>query len=297
MREEVRKAIFPLAGHGTRFLPMTKASPKEMLPLVDKPVVQYVVEEAVASGIGEIIMITGRGKRAIEDHFDISYELEDVLLKKGKHALLEEVRKISDLAEIVYTRQKESKGLGHAVLCGRQLIGNEPFAVALGDEVIDGPEPALSQLVSVFHRVNGPVIGVQRVPRSDVPFYGIAAGRRLGEGLIQIESLVEKPGVEEAPSDLAVIGRYILTADIFEILETQKPGVGGEIQLTDALRTLSGKRPIYAYEIKGNRYDTGDKLGFLKATVQFGLKSPELGDLFRKYLERILSSADGPEGR
>lgn len=297
MREEVRKAIFPLAGHGTRFLPMTKASPKEMLPLVDKPVVQYVVEEAVASGIGEIIMITGRGKRAIEDHFDISYELEDVLLKKGKHALLEEVRKISDLAEIVYTRQKESKGLGHAVLCGRQLIGNEPFAVALGDEVIDGPEPALSQLVSVFHRVNGPVIGVQRVPRSDVPFYGIAAGRRLGEGLIQIESLVEKPGVEEAPSDLAVIGRYVLTADIFEILETQKPGVGGEIQLTDALRTLSGKRPIYAYEIKGNRYDTGDKLGFLKATVQFGLKSPELGDLFRKYLERILSSADGPEGR
>ncbi len=297
MREEVRKAIFPLAGHGTRFLPMTKASPKEMLPLVDKPVVQYVVEEAVASGIGEIIMITGRGKRAIEDHFDISYELEDVLLKKGKHALLEEVRKISDLAEIVYTRQKESKGLGHAVLCGRQLIGNEPFAVALGDEVIDGPEPALSQLVSVFHRVNGPVIGVQRVPRSDVPFYGIAAGRRLGEGLIQIESLVEKPGVEEAPSDLAVIGRYVLTADIFGILETQKPGVGGEIQLTDALRTLSGKRPIYAYEIKGNRYDTGDKLGFLKATVQFGLKSPELGDLFRKYLERILSSADGPEGR
>ena len=297
MREEVRKAIFPLAGHGTRFLPMTKASPKEMLPLVDKPVVQYVVEEAVASGIGEIIMITGRGKRAIEDHFDISYELEDVLLKKGKHALLEEVRKISDLAEIVYTRQKESKGLGHAVLCGRQLIGNEPFAVALGDEVIDGPEPALSQLVSVFHRVNGPVIGVQRVPRSDVPFYGIAAGRRMGEGLIQIESLVEKPGVEEAPSDLAVIGRYVLTADIFEILETQKPGVGGEIQLTDALRTLSGKRPIYAYEIKGNRYDTGDKLGFLKATVQFGLKSPELGDLFRKYLERILSSADGPEGR
>lgn len=297
MREEVRKAIFPLAGHGTRFLPMTKASPKEMLPLVDKPVVQYVVEEAVASGIGEIIMITGRGKRAIEDHFDISYELEDVLLKKGKRALLEEVRKISDLAEIVYTRQKESKGLGHAVLCGRQLIGTEPFAVALGDEVIDGPEPALAQLVSIFHRVNGPVIGVQRVPKADVSFYGIVAGRQKEDGLIEIESLVEKPSPEEAPSDLAVIGRYVLTADIFEILETQKPGVGGEIQLTDALRTLSGKRPIYAYEVKGNRYDTGDKLGFLKATVQFGLKNKELGGAFREYLEQILSSADRPEAR
>ncbi|MHB1286894.1 MAG: UTP--glucose-1-phosphate uridylyltransferase GalU [Leptospirales bacterium] len=297
MKEKVRKAIFPLAGHGTRFLPMTKASPKEMLPLVDKPVVQYVVEEAVASGIGEIIMITGRGKRAIEDHFDISYELEDVLMKKGKLALLEEVRKISDLAEIVYTRQKESKGLGHAVLCGRQLIGSEPFAVALGDEVIDGPEPALSQLISVFHRVNGPVIGVQRVPKADVPFYGIAAGQQLEEGLIRIDSLVEKPSVEDAPSDLAVIGRYVLTADIFEILETQQPGVGGEIQLTDALRTLSGKRPIYAYEVKGHRYDTGDKLGFLKATVQFGLKNPDLGGAFREYLERILSLSDGSEAR
>jgi UTP--glucose-1-phosphate uridylyltransferase len=295
MTRTVNKAIFPLAGHGTRFLPMTKASPKEMLPLVDKPVVQYVVEEAVASGIQEIIMITGRGKRAIEDHFDISYELEDVLEKKGKYELLEEIRKISYLAEIVYTRQKESLGLGHAVLCGRQFIGDEPFAVALGDEIIDGPEAALAQLVGVFRRVNGPVIGVQRVPPEEVSHYGIAAGKEIGEGLIEIESLVEKPSPEEAPSNLAVIGRYILTPDIFAILEQQKPGVGGEIQLTDALRTLAGQRPVYAYEIQGARYDTGDKLGFLKATVQFGLKNPELGESFRKFL-RSLSSANPEAG-
>lgn len=290
MTKTVNKAIFPLAGHGTRFLPMTKASPKEMLPLVDKPVVQYVVEEAVISGIREIIMITGRGKRAIEDHFDISYELEDVLEKKGKYDLLEEIRKISYLAEIVYTRQKESLGLGHAVLCGRQFIGDEPFAVALGDEIIDGPEAALSQLVSVYRRLDGPVVGVQRVPKEEVSHYGIAAGKTIGEGLIEIESLIEKPSPEEAPSNLAVIGRYILTPDIFEILEQQKPGVGGEIQLTDALRTLAGQRPVYAYEIRGNRYDTGDKLGFLKATVQFGLKNPEFGDSFRRFLRGLLAS-------
>ena len=288
MSVDVRKALFPLAGHGTRFLPMTKASPKEMLPLVDKPVVQYVVEEAVASGINEIVMITGRGKRAIEDHFDISYELEDVLRQKGKMALLEEVRKISSLAEIVYTRQKESRGLGHAVLCGRLLIGNEPFAVALGDEVIDGPAPALSQLMSVFAKLDGPVIGVQKVPDSDVSSYGIVAGSDIGDGIIRVSSLVEKPSPSEAPSNLAIIGRYVLTPDIFDILETQNPGVGGEIQLTDALRTLSEKRPVYACEIKGSRYDTGDKLGFLKATVQFGLKSPDMGGVFRHYLEGLL---------
>ncbi|AIA29897.1 UTP--glucose-1-phosphate uridylyltransferase GalU [Leptospirillum ferriphilum] len=288
MSADVRKALFPLAGHGTRFLPMTKASPKEMLPLVDKPVVQYVVEEAVASGINEIVMITGRGKRAIEDHFDISYELEDVLRQKGKMALLEEVRKISSLAEIVYTRQKESRGLGHAVLCGRLLIGNEPFAVALGDEVIDGPAPALSQLMSVFAKLDGPVIGVQKVPDSDVSSYGIVAGSDIGDGIIRVSSLVEKPSPSEAPSNLAIIGRYVLTPDIFDILETQNPGVGGEIQLTDALRTLSEKRPVYACEIKGSRYDTGDKLGFLKATVQFGLKSPDMGGVFRHYLEGLL---------
>ncbi|KGA94906.1 UTP--glucose-1-phosphate uridylyltransferase GalU [Leptospirillum ferriphilum] len=288
MSVDVRKALFPLAGHGTRFLPMTKASPKEMLPLVDKPVVQYVVEEAVASGINEIVMITGRGKRAIEDHFDISYELEDVLRQKGKMALLEEVRKISSLAEIVYTRQKESRGLGHAVLCGRLLIGNEPFAVALGDEVIDGPAPALSQLMRVFEKLDGPVIGVQKVPDSDVSSYGIVAGSEIGDGIIRVSSLVEKPSPSEAPSNLAIIGRYVLTPDIFAILETQNPGVGGEIQLTDALRTLAGKRPVYACEIKGSRYDTGDKLGFLKATVQFGLKSPDMGGVFRHYLEGLL---------
>lgn len=295
MSEDVRKALFPLAGHGTRFLPMTKASPKEMLPLVDKPVVQYVVEEAVSSGINEIVMITGRGKRAIEDHFDISYELEDVLRQKGKLALLEEVRKISSLAEIVYTRQKESKGLGHAVLCGRLLIGDEPFAVALGDEVVDGPAPALLQLVEVFRKVKGPVIGVQKVPKQDVSSYGIVAGNVIGEGLIRIDSLVEKPSPAEAPSNLAIIGRYILTPDIFDILEVQDPGVGGEIQLTDALRTLASRRPVYACEIQGNRYDTGDKLGFLKATVQFGLKSPDMGKLFRHYLESIFQKGDAME--
>lgn len=295
MSPDVRKALFPLAGHGTRFLPMTKASPKEMLPLVDKPVVQYVVEEAVASGINEIVMITGRGKRAIEDHFDISYELEDVLRQKGKMALLEEVRRISSLAEIVYTRQKESRGLGHAVLCGRLLIGNEPFAVALGDEVIDGPSPALSQLMNVFYQLDGPVIGVQKVPDSDVSSYGIVAGSEIGNGMIRVSSLVEKPSPSEAPSNLAIIGRYILTPDIFDILETQNPGVGGEIQLTDAIRTLSEKRPVYACEVQGNRYDTGDKLGFLKATVQFGLKSPDMGATFRHYLEGLLGQRQSME--
>ncbi len=289
MKVDIRKALFPLAGHGTRFLPMTKASPKEMLPLVDKPVVQYVVEEVVAAGVSEVIMITGRGKRAIEDHFDISYELEDMLRKKGKTELLEEVRKISFLADFSYTRQKESKGLGHAVFCGRQLIGDEPFAVVLGDEVIDSPEPALSQLVRAYKRYQGPILGVQRVPKSEVSSYGIAAGRLIEPGLFEVTSLVEKPRPEEAPSDYAVIGRYVLTPDIFDILENQEPGVGGEIQLTDALRSLSGHRAIYAVEVTGNRYDTGDKLGFLKASVQFGLKNQDLGPAFRIYLEQLLA--------
>jgi UTP--glucose-1-phosphate uridylyltransferase len=290
--KEVKKAVFPLAGHGTRFLPMTKASPKEMLPLVDKPVVQYTVEEAVASGVTQIIMVTGRGKRAIEDHFDISYELEDVLRAKGKWQLLEDVRRISFMAEVVYTRQKESLGLGHAVLCARNLVGDEPFAVALADEVIDSPVPSLEQLLSVYREFGAPVIGVQEVPASDVSHYGIISGHEVRKGLFKVDSLVEKPPVDEAPSRWAVIGRYIMTPDIFSILESQKPGVGGEIQLTDALVSLASQRPLYAVKIEGRRYDTGDKGGFLKATVRYGLKNPELGSEFRKFLHEIL---DHPE--
>ncbi len=286
--KELRKAVFPLAGHGTRFLPMTKASPKEMLPLVDKPVVQYTVEEAVASGVGQIIMVTGRGKRAIEDHFDISYELEDVLREKGKLKLLEDVRRISFMAEVVYTRQKESLGLGHAVLCARNLVGEEPFAVALADEVIDAKEPALAQLLDVAREFDAPVIGVQEVPPAEVSHYGIIRGQEIREGLFRVESLVEKPRMEEAPSRWAVIGRYVLTPDIFSILENQTPGVGGEIQLTDALVTLAAHRPVYAVKIVGRRYDTGDKGGFLRATVRFGLKNPELGPEFRKFLVDLL---------
>lgn len=284
----VRKAVFPLAGHGTRFLPMTKASPKEMLPLVDKPVVQYAVEEAVAAGIEQIVMVTGRGKRAIEDHFDISYELEDVLREKGKTALLEAVRRISFMAEVVYTRQKESLGLGHAVLCARNLVGDESFAVALADEVIDGSEPPLRQLLAVAREFNAPVIGIQEVPAEEVSHYGIIRGEQVREGLFLVESLVEKPRPEVAPSRWAVIGRYILTPDIFPILENQSPGVGGEIQLTDALVTLAARRPLYAVKIAGRRYDTGDKAGFLRATVRFGLKNPELGPSFRKFLREVL---------
>ena len=286
--KELRKAVFPLAGHSTRFLPMTKASPKEMLPLVDKPVVQYTVEEAVASGVGQIIMVTGRGKRAIEDHFDISYELEDVLREKGKLKLLADVRRISFMAEVVYTRQKESLGLGHAVLCARNLVGDEPFAVALADEVIDAKEPALAQLLDVAREFDAPVIGVQEVPPAEVSHYGIIRGQEIRDGLFRVESLVEKPRMEEAPSRWAVIGRYVLTPDIFSILENQTPGVGGEIQLTDALVTLAAHRPVYAVKIEGRRYDTGDKGGFLRATVRFGLKNPELGPEFRKFLLDLL---------
>lgn len=287
--QKVRKAVFPLAGHGTRFLPMTKSSPKEMLPIIDKPVVQYVVEEAVESGIRQIVMVTGRGKRAIEDHFDISYELEDVLRKKNKLDLLTELQRISSLCEITYIRQKEALGLGHAVLCSELVVGNEPFAVALGDEILDGPESGLSQLLKAFEELQAPIIGMQRVPRSEVSHYGIVSGMEIKKGLFRIDRLVEKPRIEDAPSEFAIIGRYVLTPDIFELLKTQKPGVGGEIQLTDSLNSLASKRPVYALEIVGDRFDTGDKLGFLKATVQFALKREDLGEEFRLFLDGILS--------
>lgn len=286
-KSKLRKAIFPVAGLGTRFLPATKASPKEMLPLVDKPLIQYVVEEAVLSGITEIIMITGRGKRAIEDHFDVSFELEENLKENGKRSLLKEVRKISQLAEFCYVRQRQSLGLGHAILCGKQLIGDEPFAVLLGDDIIDSSVPTLQQMSYLFEELNAPVIAIQQVPKHEVSQYGVIKGKKIKEGVYLVEDLVEKPSVDEAPSDLAVIGRYILVPEIFEILEKTPPGYNQEIQLTDGLRTLSQKRPVYAHVVQGKRYDAGDKLGFLKATVEFGLKNKELGKAFRKYLKEL----------
>ncbi len=300
MHPTVRKAVFPLAGHGTRFLPMTKSSPKEMLPVIDKPVVQYVVEEAVAAGIEQMVMVTGRGKRAIEDHFDISYELEDVLQKKNKTAVLTELRRITNLAQILYLRQKEALGLGHAVLCAELAVGDEPFAVALGDEILDGPKSGLAQLMEVYRELGAPVIGMQRVPLSEVSHYGIVAGTEVRKGLYRVDGLVEKPRIEDAPSDFAIIGRYLLTPDVFGILRTQAPGVGGEIQLTDALKTLAKNRPVYALEIEGDRFDTGDKMGFLKATVRFALNRPDLsGEFFhflRETLERETSKQSPGEG-
>jgi UTP--glucose-1-phosphate uridylyltransferase len=300
MHPTVRKAVFPLAGHGTRFLPMTKSSPKEMLPVIDKPVVQYVVEEAVAAGIEQMVMVTGRGKRAIEDHFDISYELEDVLQKKNKTAVLTELRRITNLAQILYLRQKEALGLGHAVLCAELAVGAEPFAVALGDEILDGPKSGLAQLMEAYRKLGSPVIGMQRVSLSEVSHYGIVAGTEIRKGLFRVDRLVEKPRLEDAPSDFAIIGRYILTPDLFEILRTQPPGVGGEIQLTDALNTLAERRPVYALEIEGDRFDTGDKMGFLKATVRYALKRPDLSEEFfhflRETLEREAARQSSGEG-
>ncbi|HEX9758950.1 MAG TPA: UTP--glucose-1-phosphate uridylyltransferase GalU [Nitrospiria bacterium] len=283
----VRKAVFPVAGLGTRFLPATKASPKEMLPLVDKPLVQYVVEEAVNSGVQEIIIITGRGKRAIEDHFDISFELEENLKEGGKHSLLKELRKISELADFCYVRQRHPLGLGHAILCAKNLVGDEPFAVLLGDDIIDSPKPALKQMVDLFNEVKSPVIAIQRVEREEVSHYGVIKGKEIEEGVYLVEDLVEKPSIDQAPSDLAVIGRYILIPEIFESLEKTKPGRNREIQLTDGIRNLVEQGPVYAYMVQGKRYDAGDKLGFLKATVEFGLKNKELGKEFRNYLKRL----------
>ncbi len=288
--KDVRKAIIPAAGLGTRFLPATKASPKEMLPLVDKPLIQYVVEEAVASGIEDIIVVTGRGKRAIEDHFDRSIELEENLKGSGKAQLLGQMRNISSLANFCYVRQPEALGLGHAVLCAQHLIGDEPFAVILGDEIIDAPVPALAQLIQIYKERRGPVLGIQKVPPSDVSRYGIVAPRRLASGLYRVEDLVEKPEPAQAPSQLAVIGRYVLSPDIFEILRKTPPGKNGEIQLTDGLRKLATKAPMYAHEIQGNRHDAGDKLGFLIATVEFALKNSSLGPSFSQYLQRRLKS-------
>jgi UTP--glucose-1-phosphate uridylyltransferase len=284
----VRKGVFPAAGLGTRFLPATKAQPKEMLPLVDKPTIQYVVEEAVASGLAEIIIVTGRGKRAIEDHFDAAFELEYYLQDRGKIEELAQIKTISELASVSYVRQKEPLGLGHAILCARTLVGDEPFGVFLGDDIIGRAEtPCMKQLLDVFDRYDGPVIAVERVPRERIHQYGVIAGRNIADNVWQIDDLVEKPRAEEAPSELAIIGRYVLTPDLFGILAETRADKRGEIQLTDGLRTLCSRRPMYAVEFKGKRYDTGDKLGFLKATVEFALARPDLADEFRAYLKSL----------
>jgi UTP--glucose-1-phosphate uridylyltransferase len=289
MREmlPIRKAVFPVAGLGTRFLPATKAQPKEMLPLVDKPIIQYGVEEAAASGVDNIILVTGRGKNAIEDHFDVSVELEAFLEARGKRDLLDEIRKITGLMNFSYVRQGEPLGLGHAVLVTRPLVGEEPFAVVLADDVIDAKPPALRQMIDLYHRVDGPVIAVERVPRSEVSAYGIIASEPMGDGVHRIRDLVEKPRVEDAPSDLAIIGRYLLTPDVFPELEATARDRTSEIQLTNGLRRLLAKRPLYACEIAGVRHDTGNKLGFLRAVVYFALKRPDLAAPFREYLKTL----------
>ena len=286
---KIRKAVFPAAGLGTRFLPATKAQPKEMLPLVDKPIIQYVIEEAVAAGLTSIIMVTGRGKNAIEDHFDTSYELEKMLEGRRKTDLLEQVRSISNMINVSYVRQGETLGLGHAVLMARDLVGDEPFAVLLGDDIIDSPVPCMKQMVDVFERYGGPVIAVHQVPRSDISAYGVIDGTpEPGNGRVyRIRDLVEKPQAEAAPSDLAIIGRYILTPDIFDCLESTSRDEGGEIQLTNGLRALRERRQLYGYRFEGIRHDAGNKLGFLKATVEFALKRPDLGGPFREYLKSL----------
>jgi UTP--glucose-1-phosphate uridylyltransferase len=285
--KKIRKAVFPAAGLGTRFLPATKAQPKEMLPLVDKPIIQYGVEEAVASGVDNIILVTGRGKNAIEDHFDVSVELETFLESRGKTALLAEIRKISNLINFSYVRQGEPLGLGHAVLVTRYLVGEEPFAVILGDDVIDAEPPALRQMIDVFNEVQGPVLAVERVPRVDVSSYGIIDADEVRPGVYRIRDLVEKPQQSEAPSDLAIIGRYILTPDIFPALEATVSDRTGEIQLTNGLRRLLKDRPIYGCRIDGVRHDTGNKLGFLRAVVYFALRRPDLAQPFADYLRSI----------
>ena len=289
VKQSVRKVVFPAAGLGTRFLPATKAQPKEMLPLVDKPIIQYGVEEATASGLTDIIIVTGRGKNAIEDHFDVSIELETFLETRGKRELASEVRTISSLVKsLSYVRQGEPLGLGHAVLTARSLVGNEPFAVILADDVIDATPPALAQMLKVFDEVQGPVILVEHVPRDQISGYGIIAATPIRPGVYQVNDLVEKPSAEDAPSDLAIIGRYVLTPDIFDALaEEAADSRTGEIQLTNGLKRLLASRPVYACEVTGVRHDTGNKLGFQKAVVYFALARPDLAGPFRAYLKTL----------
>ena len=289
MNKKIRKAIIPAAGLGTRFLPATKAQPKEMLPIVDKPTIQYIIEEAIASGIEEILIITGRSKKSIEDHFDRSVELELELAKKGKEKMLEMVHNISEMVDIHYIRQKEPKGLGHAIHCAKAFVGDEPFAILLGDDIVYNDEkPCLKQLIDCYNEYNTTILGVQTVPEENVSKYGIVDGIQIEDRVCKVKGLVEKPSIEDAPSNVAILGRYIVTPKIFEILERTKPGKGNEIQLTDALLELINEEAMYAYNFEGRRYDVGDKLGFLEATVEYALRRDELKDQFTNYLKNIL---------
>ena len=288
MSKKIRKAIIPAAGLGTRFLPATKAQPKEMLPIVDKPTIQYIIEEAVASGIEEILIITGRSKKCIEDHFDKSVELELELEKSGKEQMLKMVREISDMVDIHFIRQKEPRGLGHAISCAKTFVGNEPFAVLLGDDIVyNEGKPCLKQLIDCYDEYKTSVLGVQTVEAKDVNKYGIVNGIHIEDRVYKVKGLVEKPPVEEAPSNVAILGRYIITPQIFKILEETKPGKGGEIQLTDALLKLIDEEAMYAYDFEGTRYDVGDKLGFLKATVEYALRREDLREGFIEYLNTL----------
>jgi UTP--glucose-1-phosphate uridylyltransferase len=287
MANKIRKAVFPAAGLGTRFLPATKASPKEMLPLVDKPLIQYSVEEAVASGIESILIITGRDKAAIENHFDISFELEQLLQSKGKIEMFEQVRAISEIAKISYTRQREALGLGHAIYQAKDFAGDDPFAALLADDIVDAEVPALKQMIDVFEKYDAPVIATMQVEGEAISRFGVIDAEEIEPNVFKIRDMVEKPAFADAPSDLAIIGRYIFTPDIFEAIEKTEPGAGGEIQITDAMRSLLKKRPFYAVKLDGTRHDAGDKLGFLIATVEFALKREDLGSEFREYLRGL----------
>ncbi len=283
----IRKAVFPAAGFGTRFLPATKAIPKEMLPLIDKPLIQYSVEEAKNSGLEEIIIVTGMGKTAIEDHFDVAFELEILLKEKKKADILRMVEEVSNLAHFSYTRQKKPLGLGHAIHCAKNLVGMEPFAVFLSDDVIAAKIPVMKQMLKVFHQYSSTILAVQQVPMKDAHHYGIIEAKKIGPRIYKVIDMVEKPHPKDAPSNLAIIGRYILMPEIFGMLEQTKAGKGGEIQLTDGLKMLSKKQPIYAYEFEGDRYDAGDKLGFLKANVSFAIKDPNIKKEFKKFLKGL----------
>ena len=287
MAQKITKAVFPAAGLGTRFLPATKASPKEMLPLVDTPLIQYAVEESVASGIDSILIVTGRDKTAIEDHFDISFELEAMLKARGKDDMFDLVRKVSDLARISYTRQKEALGLGHAIYQAKDFVGDDPFAVLLADDMVDAEVPAIKQMMAVYEKYDAPVLATMQVEGEAISRFGVIAGEEVEPGIMRVTDMVEKPAFADAPSDLAIIGRYILTPDIFDAIETTKPGSGGEIQITDAMKTLLATRPFYAVKLDGRRHDAGDKLGFLIATVELALKRDDLGPEFREYLKTL----------
>lgn len=287
MANKIRKAVFPAAGLGTRFLPATKASPKEMLPLVDKPLIQYAVEEAVASGIESILIITGRDKSAIENHFDISFEMEQMLKSRGKHELFELVHAVSEIAQVSYTRQKEALGLGHAIYQAKDFVGNDPFAALLADDIVDSEIPALQQMVEVYEKYDAPVIATMQVEGEAISRFGVIDAEEVEPNVYKIRDMVEKPAYADAPSDLAIIGRYIFTPDIFAAIEQTTPGSGGEIQITDAMRILLKTRPFYAVKLEGRRHDAGDKLGFLIATVELALKREDLGGEFREYLKSL----------